>query len=114
MRGGCNWFNIPFFAASAKIMRSRWYLALVCLFGCVPAAAAITCDQLGNLALATEQYRNQGESLSVLLAEAEKLEVTNKLTKEDMVRVKQTVQRTFDRSMTPYDVRKDCKDAPAK
>jgi hypothetical protein len=95
-------------------VRSSRYLPLVFLFGCAPAAAAITCDQLGNLALATEQYRNQGESLSVLLAEADKLEVSSNLTKEDMVRVRQTVQRTFDRSLTPYDVRKDCKDAPAK
>ena len=81
---------------------------------CAAAAAAVTCDQLGNIALATEQYRNQGESLPGVLAEADKLESTNNLSKEDMVRVRQTVQQTFDRTRTPLEIRIECKDVPAK
>jgi hypothetical protein len=78
------------------------------------AAAAVTCDQLGNIALATEQYRNQGESLAAVLGEADKLEASNNLSKDDMVRVRQTVQQAFDRTRTPLEIRIDCKDAPAK
>lgn len=64
--------------------------------------------------MATEQYRNQGESLQMLLAEAEKLQSGGNLTKEDMARVRQTVQQTFDRTSTPLEIRKECKDPPAK
>ena len=74
----------------------------------------MTCDQLGNIALATEQYRNQGEPLQVLLAEAEKLESGGNMTKEDMVRIRKTVQEAYDRTFTSLEIRKDCKDVRAK
>ena len=74
----------------------------------------MTCDQLGNIALATEQYRNQGEPLQVLLAEAEKLESSGNMTKEDMVRIRKTVQEAYDRTFTSLEIRKDCKDVRAK
>lgn len=93
-------------------MRTLLY-ALIFLY-CAPAAALITCDQLGNIALATEQYRNQGEPLQVLLVEADKLEAGGKLTTEDMTRIRKTVQETYDRTFTPLEIRKDCKDVPAK
>ncbi len=91
----------------------RTSLYLILLLNCAPCAAVVTCDQLGNLALATEQYRNQGEPLQVLLAEADKLE-SGGLTKEDMVKVRKTVQESYDRTRTPLEIRKDCKDAPAR
>ena len=81
---------------------------------CAPAAAAINCDQLGNIAMATEQYRNQGESLQAILAEAEKLESGGNMTKEDMLRIRKTVQEASDRTFTSLEIRKDCKDVRAK
>ena len=83
------------------------------LLYCAPCAAALTCDQMGNIALATEQYRNQGEPLQVLLAEANKLE-SGGMSKEDLVMVKKTIQETYDRTRTPLEIRKDCKEVPAK
>jgi hypothetical protein len=68
---------------------------------------------MGNIALATEQYRNQGEPLQVLLAEANKLE-SGGMSKEDLVIVKKTIQEAYDRTRTPLEIRKDCKDVPAK
>jgi hypothetical protein len=68
---------------------------------------------VGNIALATEQYRNQGEPLQVLLAEANKLE-NGGMSKEDLVMVKKTIQETYDRTRTPLEIRKDCKEVPAK
>jgi cell division protein FtsB len=91
----------------------RFSLYIILLLICAPSVAAVTCDQLGNIALATEQYRNQGEPLQVLLAEADKLE-SGGLTKEDMVKVRKTVQEAYDRTRTPLEIRKDCKDMPGK
>jgi hypothetical protein len=81
---------------------------------CAPATATVTCDQLGNIAMATEQYRNQGEQLQVIMAEADKLEAGSNLTKDDMLRIRQTVQQSFDRTRTPLEIRKECKDVPAR
>ena len=92
-------------------MRPTLYIIL--LLYCSPCAAVLTCDQMGNIALATEQYRNQGEPLQVLLAEANKLE-SGGMSKEDLVIVKKTIQETYDRTRTPLEIRKDCKDVPAK
>ena len=88
-------------------------LYIILLLYCAPCAAVLTCDQMGNIALATEQYRNQGEPLQVLLAEANKLE-SGGMSKEDLVIVKKTIQETYDRTRTPLEIRKDCKDVPAK
>ena len=64
MRGQCNWFNMQLFPDSGGLLRPTVYIIL--LLNCAPAAAAVTCDQLGNIALATEQFRNQGESLQAI------------------------------------------------
>ncbi len=93
-------------------MRLTVYLSL--FLYCAPVAAVVTCDQLGNIAQATEQFRNQGESLQAILADADKLESSNDLAKEDMVRVRQTVQQAFDRTRTPLEIRIECTDVPAK
>ena len=91
----------------------RTALYIILLLNCAPCVAAVTCDQIGNIALATEQYRNQGEPLQVLLAEVDKLEAGG-MTKEDMVRLRKTVQESYDRTRTPLEIRKDCKDTPAR
>ena len=86
---------------------------MLLLLYCAPAAAAVNCEQLGNIALATEQYRNQGEPLQVLLAEADKLEGAG-MTKDDMAKIRKTVLETYDRTRTPLEVRKECKDVAVK
>jgi len=47
------------------------------------------------------------------LAEANKLE-SDGMSKEDLAIVKKTIQETYDRTRTPLEIRKDCKDVPAK
>ena len=84
------------------------------LFYCASCAAAVNCDQLGNLALATEQYRNEGVPLQVLMSEADKLATDSSMSREDMSRITKTVQDSFNRTRTPIEIRKDCKDVPAK
>jgi Flp pilus assembly protein CpaB len=92
----------------------RLAVIIILLLQCAPVAATVTCDQLGNIALATEQYRNQGEQLQIIMAEANKLETGNNLSKDDMLAIRQTVQQTYDRTRTPLEIRKECKDAPAR
>ena len=92
----------------------RLTIYLILLLNCAPAAAVVTCDQLGNIALATEQYRNQGESLQAIMAEADKLESGGNLNKEDMVRVRKTVQESYDGTRNPLEIRRNCKEVPAK
>ena len=36
------------------------------------------------------------------------------MSKEDLVMVKKTIQETYDRTRTPLEIRKDCKEVPAK
>ena len=106
-----------------RLMRglNQWsYCAALaaCLFaGCAataPASGAVTCDQLGNIALTTEQLRNQGNSLVAVLAEADKLEASDNLSKQDIARIKQVVEQTFKRDRTPLEIRQECKDAPSR
>jgi Flp pilus assembly protein CpaB len=92
----------------------RLAVIIILLLQCAPVAATVTCDQLGNIALATEQYRNQGEQLQIIMAEANKLETGNNLSKDDMLAIRQTVQQTYDRTRTPLEIRKECKDAPVR
>lgn len=92
----------------------RLILFLILVTCAATATAALTCDQLGNIALATEQFRNEGESLQAILAEANKLEAGINLTKEDMLRVRQTVQQTYDRTRTALEIRQECRDVPPR
>lgn len=78
---------------------------------CGAAGAAVTCDQLGNIAQTTEQLRNQGYSLEAVLAEADTLEVSDKLSKQEIARVRDTVDQAFRRTRTPLEILQDCKEA---
>ena len=86
---------------------------LLCSYA-TAAAALVTCDQLGNIALATEEYRKQGVSLAALMVEADKLESSGNMSKEEVLLVRRTVQQTFDRTRTALEIRMDCTDVPAK
>jgi hypothetical protein len=111
MHSGGDSFNMAVFGTPA-LVRSASTLCLLLL--CAPSVAALTCDQVGNVALATEQYRNQGEPLQVLLAEVDKLAGDGKMSKDDLALMKRTVQESYDRTRTPLEIRKECKDVPGK
>ena len=75
----------------------------------VVASAAVTCEQLGNIAQTTEELRNQGYALESVLAEADKLEASDKLSKQDIGRVRKTVDQTFKRDRTPLEILQECR-----
>ena len=89
----------------------RVILFVISCLSCVAAWAAVTCDQLGNIAQTTEQLRNQGYSLESVLAEADTLEVSDKLNKQEIARVRDTVDQAFRRTRTPLEILQDCKEA---
>ena len=95
--------------APAALMRKVVFLTS--WLACGAAAAAMTCEQLGNIAQTTEKLRNEGASLPSILAEADKLEVSDKLTKEDLGRVREVIDATFKRNYTPLEILQDCKDS---
>jgi hypothetical protein len=75
----------------------------------IAASAAVTCEQLGNIAQTTEDLRNQGYALESVLAEADKLEASDKLSKQDIGLVRKTVDQTFKRDRTPLEILQECK-----
>ena len=73
------------------------------------------CDQLANIAFATQKLRDQGYSLTTVLAEADKLESSNKLTAADIESVKKVVEEAFKSgSRFPLEMLQKCKDKPQK
>ena len=89
----------------------RAIVFMISWLACHAAFAAVTCEQLGNIAFTTEQLRNQGYSLESLLTEADTLEVSDKLSKQEIARVRDTVDQAFKRTRTPLEILQDCKEA---
>ena len=84
------------------------------LLQAVPAVAAVSCEQLADIAYATEQLRNQGHSLTVVLAEADKLELSGKFTREELDRIKDVVERAFKGIQSPLEVLQACREKPKR
>ncbi len=107
-----DWFNISACCGVLSLVRLIVYLA----FGlnCAVASAAVTCDQLANIAFTTEQLRNQGYSLPVVLAEADKLESSDRFTVAELDRIKGVVERVFNGSRSSLEILRECKENPPK
>ena len=78
---------------------------------CGVACAALTCEQLTEIALATQNLRDQGSSLAVVLAEANKLEAASKLTPAELDMVRLIVEQAYLGIRSPYEVYQVCRDA---
>jgi len=77
----------------------------------VLAGAALTCEQLANTAAYAQQMRDKGYSLAEVKAEADKLEASDKLTPQEIGRVKEVVEQGFNGSLrTPLDILQECRD----
>ena len=91
----------------------RILIAALCLNSAV-AAAAVTCDQLGNIALTTERLRNQGYSLPALLDEADKVAAAESMTPQETASVREVVVLTFNSDRSPLEIRQKCKEPVKK
>ncbi len=74
------------------------------------AGAAVTCEQFGDIAFATQQLRDQGNSLQMVLAEADKLELSKKFTADELDRIKDVVGIAYKSIRSPLEVFQECKD----
>jgi hypothetical protein len=74
------------------------------------AGGVVTCEQLADIAFATQQLRDQGHSLQTVLAEADKLESSRKFTAAELDRIKGVVETAFKSIRSPLEVLQECKD----
>ena len=88
----------------------RLVLLLALGYHCAAAAAAVTCEQLADIAYATQQLRDQGQSLQAVLGEAGKLESSGKFTAGDLERIRFVVETAFRGGRSPLEVLQECKD----
>ncbi|MBI3069533.1 MAG: hypothetical protein HY323_07620 [Betaproteobacteria bacterium] len=72
------------------------------------AHAEITCAQLFEIAAATVELRDRGTSLTTVLKNTEDLRKANKLTEQDLQRVRQVVQESFTRARSPFEIFQEC------
>jgi len=77
------------------------------LLAAVPAQAELTCEQFGALAHETIKQRDQGRSLTRLLAEAER-DMKN-LTPRELTLVKDVIRHSFEGTLWPAEIVEACK-----
>ena len=92
---------------------ARMVLAAVLILACAAARAELTCEQLGAVAKTTIEMRNQGASLTRLLADAERGEMRSRLTARELEVVKQVIRLSFDGTMSPAEVLEACQQGGA-
>lgn len=108
VQGRCEWFKIAAIRTGGQ--RVRILLSIAFGFNCALAGAAVTCEQLAELAVATQQLRDQGYSLPVVLAEADKLESSGKFTGPELERIRDVVEQAFKGMRSPLQILQECKD----
>ena len=89
----------------------RLIVCLVLGLNAAVASAAVTCEQLASIATTTQQLRDKGGTLAEVLAEADQLKSSKKLTEPELERVKDVVEQAYTGSIrTPLEILQECKD----
>lgn len=86
----------------------RGVLLVFLLLAGVAARAELSCQQLGAIAQKTVDLRNQGTSLSRLIADVERGELKARLTERELALVKDVVRLSFDGTLSPVEVVEAC------
>jgi hypothetical protein len=79
------------------------------LLGCTAAAAEVTCEQYAAVAQQTVQQRDQGVSLSRLLAETERGEMKERLTAQELATMREVIRHSFNGTLSPAEVLEACR-----
>ena len=77
-------------------------------FFCGAAQAAVTCEQLGQIAISTERLRDQGYSLPDIAAEADRLDATKKFTADEILTIRRVINDAFMRARTSNETLVEC------
>jgi hypothetical protein len=88
--------------------------AIACASLALPAAAALTCEQLFAIAESTVQFRDQGNSLQQVLAGLKDKEIGAKLSAGEVQVLHKTVTAVYLGSATAAEIALECKEAEAK
>jgi hypothetical protein len=78
------------------------------LLSCAAARAEMTCEQYGAIAQQTIQLRDQGASLSRLLADIDRGEMRQRLSAHELGVLKDVVRHSFSGALSPADVVEAC------
>lgn len=94
-----------------KTRRNAWKClpVLLAALGATPAAAAVSCEQLAEIALVTERFRDNGVPLADVMAEADRLEASKRFTENDMNAVRLTIEVAFKSIRSPNEILSDCR-----
>jgi hypothetical protein len=88
--------------------RMRILVLLFLLFSAA-AGAEMTCEQYGAIAQQTIRLRDQGASLSRLLADIDRGEMKRRLTAHELTVVKDVVRHSFSGALSAEEVVEACK-----
>ena len=84
-------------------------LATFLLLFCAVARAEVTCEQYVAIAQETLRLRDQGASLSRLLADFDRGEMAKRLTAHELGVVKDVIRHSFTGALSPMEVMEACK-----
>jgi len=88
----------------------RVFLTILLLLAATGAGAEPTCNQLVAISQKTVDLRNEGASLSNVLAELEGAEFKQRFTPVEIDFIRLLIRESFIGAYSPYDVREACED----
>ena len=87
----------------------RTLTVILLMLFCAPVRAEMTCEQYGAIAQEAVRLRNQGASLSRLLADFERGELKRRLTGHEVGVVKDVIRASFNGALSPAEVVEACR-----
>lgn len=85
----------------------RALAGVLLLLACAAAQAELTCEQYGAIAQEAVRQRDQGASLSRLLADVDRGEM-NELPQREIALVKDVIRHSFNSTLSPTEVVEAC------
>jgi len=93
-----------------KLMRFATSLALPALvFASAAAPAAVTCEQLAEIAYVTERMRDGGAPLADIMREADRLDTDKRFSATEVADIRETMDNAFKRIRNANEAYLDCR-----
>ena len=88
----------------------RLFTVIILLLPWTLAQAEVTCAQLVAISQKTVSLRNQGTSLTAVLAETDNEEMKRQFTPTELEFIRLLIRESFIGGYSPYDVSEACED----
>lgn len=79
------------------------------VFGSAAVAAAVSCEQLAEIAYVTERMRDNGTSLADVMLEADRIEASKKFTADEIAGIRETIDNSFKRIRNTNETLLECR-----